>query len=111
MSAPAPIDPTLVDELRTLLGDRLSTSLSVREQHGKDESYHPVAPPDAVAFATSTEEVAEIVRACARHRTPVIPFGTGTSLEGHVQALRGGVCTNTRPDRLRSSPPSPCRLW
>src|SRR5690606_10319763 len=64
---------------------------AVREQHGRDESYHPAVAPDAVAFARSTEEVAEIVAACAAHKVPVVPFGTGTSLEGGVAALRGGV--------------------
>jgi len=87
---PAIEDP-LVDELRALLGERLSTSTAVREQHGHDESYHPTHPPDAVAFATSTEEVAEIVKLCARRKRPVIAFGTGTSLEGHVAALHGGI--------------------
>ncbi len=83
-------DPVIA-ALRALLGERLSTSAAVREQHGKDESYHPVHAPDAVAFARSTEEVAEIVKICAAHRCPVIAFGTGTSLEGHVAALHGGV--------------------
>jgi D-lactate dehydrogenase (cytochrome) len=87
-----PLDPALAAALRQRLGDRLSTSAAVCAQHGKDESYHMPHAPDAVAFATSTEEVAEIVRLCAAHRTPVIAFGTGTSLEGHVAALRGGVC-------------------
>ncbi len=87
---PAIEDP-LVEELRALMGERLSTSASVREQHGHDESYHPTHPPDAVAFATSTEEVAEIVKLCAARKRPVIPFGTGTSLEGHVAALHGGI--------------------
>src|SRR5215467_9077821 len=82
----------LLAELRALLGDRLSTATSVHEQHGKDESYHAAHAPDAVAFAHSTEEVSAIVRACANHGTPVIPFGTGTSLEGHVAALHGGIC-------------------
>ena len=81
----------VIEELRALIGERLSTSAAVREQHGHDESYHPVHAPDAVAFATSTEEVAEIVKVCARHKRPVIPFGTGTSLEGHVAALHGGI--------------------
>ena len=79
-------------ELRALLGERLSTVASVRTQHGRDESFHAPHDPDAVAFAKSTAEVVEIVKICARHGTPVIPFGTGTSLEGHVAALEGGVC-------------------
>ncbi len=83
-------DP-VVEALRALLRDRLSTSLAVREQHGRDESYHPTQAPDAVAFARSTEEVAEIVKVCAEHKRPVIPFGTGTSLEGHIAALHGGI--------------------
>ena len=81
----------LIEELRTLLGDRLSTSDAVRAQHGHDESYHATLPPDAVAFAETTEEVSKIVAACARYKTPVIAFGTGTSLEGHVAAVEGGV--------------------
>ena len=81
-----------LDALRQLLGDRLSTAAAVREHHGKDVSYHEGAAPDAVAFAASKEEVAEIVRICAGHKVPVVPFGTGTSLEGHIAALAGGVC-------------------
>jgi D-lactate dehydrogenase (cytochrome) len=77
--------------LAALIGDRLSTAPAVREQHGKDPTYHPGHPPEAVAFARATAEVAEIVRICAAHRTPVIAFGTGTSLEGHIAALRGGI--------------------
>jgi D-lactate dehydrogenase (cytochrome) len=96
MSAPIlvrePIKPELIAALRQRLGDRLSTSAAVCAQHGKDESYHEAHAPDAVAFAQSTDEVAEIVRLCAQHKTPIIPFGTGTSLEGHVAALKGGVC-------------------
>jgi D-lactate dehydrogenase (cytochrome) len=78
--------------LHQLLGVRLSTATPVREQHGKDASHHPCVPPDAVAFAQSTGEVSEIVKICARHKVPIIPFGSGTGLEGHVAALRGGVC-------------------
>ncbi len=90
---PSRLDPgcPLLDELRALLGDRLTTSAAVREQHGKDESFHQPVSPDAVAFAESTEEVSEIVKACAKYKVPVIPYGTGTSLEGHVAALQGGV--------------------
>jgi len=84
-------DPCL-QELQKLLGERLSMSNSVREQHGRDESFHASAPPEAVAFAECNEEVTEIVRICVQHQKPIIPFGTGTSLEGHVAALQGGVC-------------------
>jgi D-lactate dehydrogenase (cytochrome) len=101
MSAPAPALDPLITELRELLGERLSTAHAVREQHGHDESYHEVAAPDAVAFAESTEDVAAIVTVCARHGAPVIAYGTGTSLEGHVQALHGGVCIDlSRMDRV-----------
>ncbi len=79
-------------ELGQLLGNRLSTASAVRESHGRDESYHMGFPPDAVVFAQSTEEVQAIVGICVQHGVPVIPFGTGTSLEGHVAALHGGVC-------------------
>ena len=84
-------DPCL-QELQKLLGKRLSVSNSVREQHGRDESFHASAPPEAVAFVENNEEVAEIVRICVQYQKPIIPFGTGTSLEGHVAALHGGVC-------------------
>lgn len=94
MATPAQGLAPLIAELRALLGERLSTSEAVRQQHGKDESFHEVAAPDAVAFANSCDDVADIVRICARHKTPVIAYGTGTSLEGHVQALHGGVCVD-----------------
>jgi len=84
----------LIEELRSLLGERLSTSVAVREHHGRDESYFAPRPPEAVAFPHSTEEVSALVAACARHRTPVIPFGTGTAVEGHVLAVEGGVCVD-----------------
>ena len=77
--------------LGNLLGSRLSTGQAVREQHGRDISHLPPAAPDAVAFAQSTQDVAEIVKICARYGVPVIPFGTGTSLEGHITAPLGGV--------------------
>jgi D-lactate dehydrogenase (cytochrome) len=82
---------TAVSILKQRFGDRLSTAEAVRNQHGKGEDHFPVLPPDAVIFAETTEEVAEIVRVCAQHKVPVIPFGTGTSLEGHIGALEGGV--------------------
>jgi D-lactate dehydrogenase (cytochrome) len=77
-------------------GNRLVTSQAVREQHGHTTTWVPNQPPDAVAFPQATEEVQEIVRVCAAHRVPVIGFGTGTSLEGQVNAPRGGVCVDFR---------------
>ena len=87
---PPHIDETIA-ELKALFGDRLSTAAAVREQHGKDISFHDAHLPDAVVFAESTEEVQKIVQICARHRTPIIAFGTGTSLEGHISAPQGGI--------------------
>jgi len=84
-------DQSVVAELKALLGDRVTTSASVREHHGKDESYFPYALPDAVVYPHSTEEVRDVVNICRRHRVPMIPFGVGTSLEGHVLAIEGGV--------------------
>jgi D-lactate dehydrogenase (cytochrome) len=84
-------DASVLAELKALLGERVSTSGAVREHHGKDESYFPYAPPDAVAFPKSTEEVRDIVNICRRHRVPMIPYGVGTSLEGHILAVNGGV--------------------
>ncbi len=85
-----PMGP-LIEELKALLGERLSLSAAVLEQHGHDESYHATVPPDAVAFPRSTEEVAAVMRLAAKHGAAVVPFGTGTSLEGHVAALQGGI--------------------
>jgi D-lactate dehydrogenase (cytochrome) len=88
---------TLLEDLRALFGaDRVLTGQDVRAQHAVDESFHPAAAPDAVLYPASTEEAAEIVGVCARHRAPVVPFGAGTSLEGHVQALQGGVSVDMR---------------
>ena len=80
-----------IEELRALLGDRLSTSTGVRDHHSKDESWHIPHRPDAVAFPDSTEEVSQIVQVCARHKIPVVAYGTGTSLEGAVIPEHGGV--------------------
>lgn len=87
--------------LRQLLGDRLSTAQALREQHGRGEAYHAPHPPEAVAFARSTEEVSRIVEICAEHGLPVVAFGAGTSLEGHVAALQGGVSVDlTQMNRI-----------
>ncbi len=81
-----------VAEVSALLGDRLSTSDAVREQHGNDLTWNPGAAPDAVAFVNNTEEVQKVVQICSKYESPLIPFGTGTSLEGHIAALQGGIC-------------------
>ena len=89
---------TIVDHSETIAalqqayGKRVITSLAIREQHGRDVVHTECFPPDAVIFPASTEEVSEIVEICAAHNTPIIPFGAGTSLEGHFAAIHGGVC-------------------
>jgi len=85
---------SLLPRLRERFGDRLSTTVAVREQHGHGEGVPDSAPPDAVVFALDNEDVAFVARACFDAQIPVIPFGTGTSLEGHVVAVHGGVCVD-----------------
>ncbi len=85
------LPPAVKDALSARFGDRFSVGEALREQHGRGESYHAAAAPDAVVFAQNTEDVAEIVRLCAAHQVPVIAFGAGTSLEGHLSAIKGGV--------------------
>jgi D-lactate dehydrogenase (cytochrome) len=89
------LDPA-VDELKHLLGARASDTPAVREHHSRGESWHPPAAPDVVCFPATTDEVAGILRISARHNLPVVPFGAGTSLEGHVHALRGGISIDLR---------------
>ena len=79
-----------------LLGPRATDAMTVREHHSHGESYHPPAAPDVVCFPSTAEEVVEIVRISARFGVPIVPFGAGTSLEGHVQALRGGITIDLR---------------
>jgi FAD/FMN-containing dehydrogenase len=80
-----------LSEIGAICWRRLSTAKAVRDQHGRDESHHPAAPPDAVVFAHSTDEVARIAQICSRNQIPVIAFGAGTSLEGQIAAVDGGV--------------------
>ncbi len=82
---------TAVGVLKQRFGDRLQTGAAIREQHGHTTTWIENQSPDAVVFPHSTEEVANIVKVCAAHKVPVIPFGTGTSLEGHVNAPAGGI--------------------
>jgi len=86
-----PLPDAFLASLRELFGDRLSTSQAMREHHGRDESSFDPMLPDAVVFAHTTEEVAAAVALCNQHKVPVIPYGTGTSLEGHILALSGGL--------------------
>ncbi|MCE2677475.1 MAG: FAD-binding protein [Burkholderiaceae bacterium] len=86
------VPQALIDTLKSHFGDRCSTAMAVREQHGRDESaYTTVPPPAAVVFAQSTEDVAFTVRHAAEHNVPIIPFGVGSSLEGHLLAVQGGI--------------------
>ncbi len=80
-----------IGALKTVLGDRLSTSKHDLEHHGRSESHFPSTPPDAVAWPTNTDEVCQIVKICAEHQIPLIGWGAGTSLEGHTLATQGGV--------------------
>src|SRR6185437_11921683 len=82
--------------LTAAFGNRVVTSLAVREQHGNTLTWITNQPPDAVVYPQSTADVQKIVRICAEHSFPIIPFGVGTSLEGHVNAPRGGVSIDFR---------------
>ena len=86
------VPEALIAALRERFGAQCSTAMVVREQHGRDESaFMHVPPPSAVVFAESSTDVADAVRLAAQHRTPVIPFGVGSSLEGHLLAIQGGI--------------------
>ena len=87
--------------LVALLGDRCSRSPSDREQHGRGETHLTAAPPDLVVYPESTEEVQAIARTCTAHGAPMVPFGAGSSLEGHIAAVQGGVSIDmTRLNRI-----------
>jgi D-lactate dehydrogenase (cytochrome) len=90
-AAPRLIPPQMLLALRTRFAERCSTATAVREQHGRDESTYPTTPPEAVVFCESTDDVAAVVALCHQHAVPVIPFGVGSSLEGHLLAVQGGV--------------------
>ena len=86
----------VIEALKPVLGDRLVTSRAVREHHSHDMSWMDAHMPDAVAFPRDEDEVAAIVRACAAHGVPVVPFGAGSSMEGHTIPIMGGISVNTR---------------
>ncbi len=92
---------TVISELSTLLGQRVTRSKSDLEIHGRSETHFPLMPPEAVTYPENTEEVAKIVSVCAAHLVPVIGWGVGTSLEGQAQAPRGGICVDfSRMNRI-----------
>jgi D-lactate dehydrogenase (cytochrome) len=88
---PRPMPAAMLEALKARFGERCSTALAVREQHGRDESPIDAPPPEAVVFCESTADVADVVKLADRHDVPVIPFGVGSSLEGHLLAVQGGV--------------------
>ena len=85
------VPQALLDALQARFGSQYSTALVVREQHGRDESSFEMPPPSAVVFAETTQDVADVLTLAAQHRVPVIPFGVGSSLEGHLLAVQGGI--------------------
>ncbi len=92
---------TALGILKQQFGDRFDTGQAIRDQHAHTTTYIRAQAPDAVVFPASTKEVSDIVKVCATHRVPVIPYGTGTSLEGHVNAPAGGVCVDlSRMDNI-----------
>jgi D-lactate dehydrogenase (cytochrome) len=95
-----------VNELKSLLGRRATTAEAVREHHSHGESYHPPGLPDVVCFPHSTEEVSQILKISAKYQVPVIPFGAGTSMEGQINAIHGGITIDMREMNkiLRISP-------
>jgi D-lactate dehydrogenase (cytochrome) len=96
-----PVPAAMLGALRARFGERCSTAAAVREQHGRGESVYDAAPPEVVVFCESTDEVAFVVTVAAAHAVPVIPFGVGSSLEGHLLAVQGGVSIDlTRMNRL-----------
>ena len=91
----------VIGALRDRFGERVSTADTVRAQHGKGEAWHPVHAPDGVVFCRTTEEVATVVGLCAEHRVPIVPFGAGSSLEGQLCCLEGGISLDlTGLDRI-----------
>ena len=85
-----------ISAIQTLLPDQISTAQAVRDEHGQNEAYFPLTPPDAVVFPRTTEEVSAIVKICASEECPIVAYGTGTSLEGHQLPFHGGITLNMR---------------
>ncbi|XP_001375142.3 probable D-lactate dehydrogenase, mitochondrial isoform X1 [Monodelphis domestica] len=96
------VSDDFVETLKAVVGEpNVSIAAAVREQHGHDESMHRCSPPDAVVWPQNVEQVSQLAALCYDHSIPIIPFGTGTGMEGGVNAIRGGICFNlTRMDRV-----------
>jgi D-lactate dehydrogenase (cytochrome) len=104
---PRPVPSAMLEALKARFGDRCSTALAVREQHGRDESPFDVPPPEVVVFCESNEDVADAVKLADRYAVPVIPYGAGSSLEGHLLAVQGGVSIDlNRMNRVLSVQPA-----
>ncbi len=101
VQAMRPVPSAMLDALRARFGERCSTAQAVREQHGRDESVYPMMPPEVVVFCESTDDVAAVVKLADLHEVPVIPFGVGSSVEGHLLAIQGGVSIDlSRMDKV-----------
>ena len=106
MGAEKPDLTQALADLRAAFGDRVTTAQSQREHHSSGESHHAPAMPDVVCFPLSTEEVSTILKISSRYNIPVIPFGAGTSVEGQISAIQGGLTVDLREMKkvLRISP-------
>ena len=103
---PREVPDVLIDALKTVFGDRCSTARAVREQHGRDESSFDVPPPAAVVYAESTADVSRLVQLAGQHAVPVIPYGAGSSIEGQLLAVQGGISLDlSRMDQVLSVNP------
>lgn len=90
----SPLSPEFIEKLSTLFGERFSTSNAVLEHHSHDESAYPPVMPQGVVFAKTTEEIAQLVKYCNQYAVPIVPVAAGTSLEGHVLPIHGGIALN-----------------
>jgi D-lactate dehydrogenase (cytochrome) len=103
---PPQLPPQLVERLTDRLGSRFTLADSIRRQHGQSETHYACSPPQAVVFPHSTADVVAIVNLCVENRTPIVPYGAGTSVEGNAASARGGVCVDlSGMDRILSVRP------
>jgi D-lactate dehydrogenase (cytochrome) len=103
----------VIDAARAFLGERITTNASLREHHSHGQDTQPPVMPDAVAFVETTEEAAKLLALCHSGHVPVVPWGAGTSLEGHVTPVRGGITLDlSRMTRILdvSQPDMDCRV-